>query len=145
MAEPSLLTWLSETNIQAAIIGPIVSMAISVAAYKIQQNNSIKVCLANLIQEIEDLATEHWCSPSSDTNNHFRANKILSKLKTLGWKINQDTDKKKNAMISYRQAVTDHDFDDPHRQFVLFDSPRIILISEKAKNLRKALGIKKHH
>ncbi len=143
--EFSVFGWLKETNIQAAIIGPLISSLIGGGAFLWHQSNSKKSNLSDLIQEIEELAIEHWCSPSADSNNHFRAIKILSKIKTLGWRINQKKEKNKSALIEYRQAITSEGFDDPNRDFVAFENPRILLIGSKAKNLRKTLGIKKHH
>lgn len=137
--------WLSETNIQAAVIGPVATGLLGIIPYALHKREKKKINIAELIQEIEELATEHWCSAGSDSDNHFRAIKIYSRLKKLGWKIDQNKEKNKSALIAYRQAVTSSPFDDPTRVLVLFEDPRIVLISDKAKELRKALGIKRGH
>lgn len=133
--------WICQINIQAALTGPLLTLI----AYSYKQGIQQKIYIGNLIQEIEELACEHWCGTGADTNNRSRATKINSKLQTLSWKINQDSKNIRDAFIEYRQAITSDPFEEPTRPSIDFDDTRILLISLKAKQLRKISGIKKHH
>ena len=65
--------WLYKTNIQAAVIGPVATGLLGIIPYALHKREKKKINIAELIQEIEELATEHWCSAGSDSDNHFRA------------------------------------------------------------------------
>lgn len=140
-----ILDWIKETNIQAAVIGPIISSIIGGFAFVVHEKNTRKIALSKLIQETESLAIDHWCSEANDNENRRRANKILYNIKTLGWKIDQKNQNIKDAIIGFRQSITSGDFGETSRQSISFDNTRITLISEKTKNLRKTLNLKKHH
>ena len=133
--------WICQANVQSVVISSLLGYLI----HLYRETNKNKTDTGNLIQEIEGLAFEHWCSNASDINNHMRCVKIYSRLKTLSWKINQNKEANRTALLEYRKAVTSDPFDDPNRTLILFENPRIDLISSKAKELRKALGIKKEH
>lgn len=136
-----MLDWLSETNIQAALLGPILSYL----GYLWLSSKSKKIYLSDLIQEIETLAFEHWCSPGTDTNNHMRAIRIQTKLKMLGWRVNKKDKKVSDALREYRETVTGGSFAEPDRHLIPFEDPLIELIGTKARELRRALKIKKEH
>ena len=139
------IDWFAGTNVQSAIIGPTVSGFLGACAYAFHQRKSNKVVLSELIQEIERLAVEHWCSLPSDTNNRARCIEIQHKFKTLAWRADQNREYKKNALKGYRQAVTGGDFEDPNRPVYIYSSQEIKLICQRARRLRKDLKIKKHH
>ena len=141
----AVIGWLQETNIQAAIIGPAISTLISWIAYAYRQSQKRRANIAKLIQKIERLAIEHWCSPGADTNNKIRGIRISNELQTLSWRIDQKKLENRKALISYRKAVTGGDFADPAREDLAFADPRIALIKRCARDLRKALNIKKEH
>lgn len=141
----ALWLWLSGTNIQAAVIGPIITSVIAYIAFFVRDGQARKCKLAGLVQEIEELGIEHWCSAGSDTNNHHRCIKIQNKIQTFSWRIDQKSEENKKALIALRQSITSGDFDAVNRPAFPFEDPRILLINEKAKAMRKALGIKKHH
>lgn len=136
-----LYQWVKETNIQSALIGA--GLAWIASLYNKSQQNKSK--LSELIQEIESLSIEHWCSSPTDTNNHFRAIKIQSKLQTLSWRVGGSNYEVRLAIIGYRKAITNDDFGETNRQFVIFESSRVQLIQERARELRQKLGLKKYH
>ena len=88
----AIINWFAETNVQAAIIGPFLSAILTAITYCFSQNTQKKITISNLIQDIERLSTEHWCSPASDEINRARCIEILHKFKTLGWKMDQKKD-----------------------------------------------------
>jgi hypothetical protein len=139
--EIGIVQWFSETNIQAALLAP----AFTYVGYLCINSRAKKIYLSDLIQEIETSAFEHWCSPGSDPNNHLRAIRIQSKLKTLGWRINQRNKNISDAFREYREAITGGSFADPNRTFVPFEDSIIELITTKARELRRVLKIKKDH
>ncbi len=143
--ETTIWTWIGETNIQAALIGPLISSLIGGIAYWFHNENAKKIALASLIQDIERLAMHHWCSDPNDNTGRIRCLDLQNLMQTLSWKINKKCISQKDALIEYRQAVTGGEFSESNKPILSHNSPRIILISEKAKNLRKVLGIKKHH
>lgn len=145
MVFQDVVNWLAETNMQAAVIGSVVSSIFGVGAYVFHQKKLNKIVLSELIQEIERLAIEHWCSLPSDTNNRARCTEIQHKFSTLAWRMDQNKEYKKNALVEYRISVTGGEFDDPNRQILNYTSSGISEISESAKKLRKSLKIKKHH
>ncbi len=136
-----MIEWLTEINIQAALSGPILSYI----GYLWISSKAKKIYLSDLIQEIETLAFEHWCSHGSDTNNHMRAIRIQSKLKTLSWRINQSNKTISKAFGEYREIITGDNFTDPDRHLILFEDDKIELIGTKARELRRILDIKKDH
>ncbi len=133
--------WISEINIQAAISGPLLSYL----GYLWLNTKSKKIYLSDLIQEIETLAFEHWCSPGNDNNNHMRAIRIQTKLKMLGWRVNKRDKKVSDALREYRETITGGSFAEPDRHLITFEDPLIELIGTKARELRRALKIKKDH
>lgn len=137
----AIFSWILKINIQASVVG----LGASFIAYKYNSVQNSKKQQSQLIQKIQRLATEHWCSSGSDTNNHFRAIEIQQTLQMLSWKIDQSDEKIKQSFIDLRQAVTRDNFAETDRNPILFDDPHIELINRLTKDLRKNLKLKKEH
>lgn len=141
-------TWLNATNLQAAVITIATYVLIKFVPYLFRENKLLKASQSNLIQDIEDLAVDHWCSHGTDANNHSRTLKILQKFRHLARMIDQKKERTRFALIEYRKSVTNDDGDDfisKDRKAVPYKDARIDLILTKAKDLRKILNIKEQY
>ena len=143
MEEENLITlsisWFKDTNIQAAVLGPLASAIIGAASYLFQGSKVTKANTAKLIHDIEETSIRHWCCLSTDANNRSRGVSIQSHLQRLATRIKKlDADEE---MIAFRQAITSGNFSDNARQHVDFDSPTIRLIQTTANSLRKKLKL----
>ncbi|MGB1077492.1 MAG: hypothetical protein ACPG05_04225 [Bdellovibrionales bacterium] len=137
--------WLLEINMQAAIASLIASGLSGFIVYNINQKNIKKTDLSNLIQEIEDIAIDYWCSDGRKKENKERSLKIKKKLQTLSWRVNQNKPEIKAALKEYRQSITSGSFESPNRKPSPHEDPRICQIYDKARILRKKCKIKRHH
>lgn len=144
--EFSILGWFSEINIQAAVIWPVVYGVIVAFTRVSDRKESEKATLCNLIQEIEDLAVEHWGSNPAGAKNDYRALKIQHKFGILARVINRSKKQYRaaeNVLIEYRKAATDGDFESTDRRAVPFRDSRISLIITTAESLRETLGVQR--
>jgi hypothetical protein len=139
----TVLDWFKETNIQAAIISPIISAIIAVTAFMVQDQWRKKTVLADLIQEVEALAIEHWCV-GKKSDHRFRTVNLQNKLQTLSWRIGRSKGAQE-AMIELRQTITGGDFDNPNKGNLNYNDSHVTLMKEKCRRLRKALKLKKYH
>lgn len=137
-----MFSWFSLTNLQAGVTTLVVYFVSNGVTYLLRQNKSKKIILSCLIQDVEDLAIEHWCSDATDANNRARGIKIQQKIRTVAQKIDKKTERIQSALIEFRQAVTGGNFDSADRLAVPYENEKILLILAMAEKLRESLNIR---
>ena len=135
-----------ELVISSAVSG-IGGVLVTIAVFVCNQRKLKKEKLSKCIQEIEDLSAQHWCGVNV-SDNHYRGNDIQQKLHALKGKIDMSKQSIRDAYKEYRQTITGDNFDNPNDESSIVSTlsspdknPRVLLIREKSKNLRKSLKI----
>lgn len=169
--ENVLTNFFSGADWQAVIFASIISSAINLLIHYWKSKQNKKEALAFLIEDIVDLAINHWCGSTTDQESfRNRCISIPKKVDDIRWRIEKKpflivklfwllksnfckqktkyrkmSKKTETLFLNFRREITGGKFSDLDKPLHPFESEKIDKIKEVTKNLRRNLKIERHH